>query len=127
MRKILFILIFVCTYEFFHNATLANDSNMLIRTVDKDKNVLKAQIFKWWYSNDSENKHLLECAEEACSEWIIREEISGPVILYAQATIVKENDQFCWNGYEGTMEIEANANLQQEFFLKLFYSNTVCK
>ena len=127
MRKYYCILFLACSFWLNHHVALAKDTNMLIKTVDKENNALKAQIFRWWYSDNSGTKYQLECAEHACSEWLIRENISGLITLYAHASVVQENDKFCWDWYEGSIEIKADASQHQELILTLLYSNTVCK
>ena len=40
--------------------------------------------------------HQLECEAGQCAEWIIDDEIKGPIVVHAAMSDVKKNDVNCW-------------------------------
>ncbi len=120
---VIFMMIFLSACSDTTSAS-GDDQALLIRTIDKDKQPLKAEIAKWWFSASPEVKNDLSCEQATCSEWILRGSFTKPVTVYAHATQVKENDEECWDFFEGEAEVQ---HWQKEIALTLLYTATACK
>lgn len=116
----LFILFVICSV----NAYSGEMNSLLIKTVDKNNQPINADIVKWWFSDDSSNKNTLECKQGNCSEWLIQDIKSQEINIYALASILKKDDPYCWDWFEGQAKREAD---QKEIIITLSYSTTVCK
>ena len=119
--RALFLLLFVCNAG---NSSSEEMHFLFLKTVDEDKHPIKAEIVKWWFSDLPEKKKTLVCKQGSCSEWVIRDKTSKPVTIYALASIVKKNDPYCWDWFEGKAENQVD---QKEITLTLIYTSTVCK
>ncbi len=115
------LFIFLCITS---NASSDEIDYLLVKTVDKDNKPIKAEIVKWWRPDAPEKKQTLICKRGVCSEWEIRSKLTPPVIIYAFASKVKENDLNCWDWFEGEAE---NRVGQKEIAVTLLYTATVCK
>ncbi|MGI9287688.1 MAG: hypothetical protein ACR2P1_20050 [Pseudomonadales bacterium] len=100
--------------------------NVVVKTVDKENNEFKAEKVTWWYSDKREIQYKSECAGDLCSTWTIGKEASGPITINANASRVKQNDDQCWDWFEGESVIEADQAVPQEVVIVLLYRATAC-
>jgi hypothetical protein len=107
-----------------HAASL--DANVVVKTVDHENNEFMAEKVMWWYSDKRETQYELDCAQDSCSEWTIGKEAAGPITISANASRVKENDDQCWDWYEGEAAIEADPSTREEVVITLLYRATAC-
>lgn len=125
MRKLLIIIMLISLYAYGRAGDRITEktSGLNIRTVDEKNDAFPVQTVRWWYSGKRDRKHELECETGSCAEWVIEEEISGSIVIHADASIVKKNDKHCWDLYGGEIVVEMPA---QEVTIVLTYTNTVC-
>ena len=116
----LFVLFIFCSV----NAYSTEMNSLLIKTVDKNNQPMNAEIVKWWFSDDPNNKKTLECKQGNCTEWLIQDTKSREINIYALASIVKKDDPYCWDWFEAVAKSQAN---KKEIKMTLSYSSTVCK
>lgn len=107
-----------------HN--ISPEGNVVIKTVDDQNNEFKVEKVTWWYSDKWETQYKLDCAQHLCSEWSIGKEAAGSIMINAHASKVKENDDQCWDWFEGEAVIEADPAVPQEVVIVLSYSATAC-
>ncbi len=100
------------------------DMHISIRTVDDTGTPFRVQTVRWWYSGKRNQKHELKCETGPCSEWVIKEKTSGQIVIHADASVVKENDDQCWDLYAGEAVIEKPV---KEITITMTYDNVVCK
>lgn len=103
-----------------------SSKNVVVKTVDQENNEFKAEKVTWWYSDKRETQYRLNCAQDSCSEWTIGEEASGPITINANASRVKENDDQCWDWYEGEAMIKADPAVPQKVVIALSFRATAC-
>ncbi len=123
-KQIINSILLFSLYFFTCISNAADADDILIKTVDENNKTLQAQIFKWWFSDDPDEKNILPCDQDSCSEWVIKDDINSPITVYAHFAQVKSNDEYCWDWYEGKAGIQ---NHQKVTTLTLSYTETVCK
>lgn len=121
VRALLLLMLFCNT-----NVLIAEKMNfVLLKTVDKDNQPIKAESVQWWYTDLPEHKKPLSCERESCSEWLVPKHVKS-VTIYALASKVKKTDPLCWDWFEAEAETESLAD-QKEIILTLSHTSTVCK
>jgi len=125
VKKILIIVLLVFTYTCSDaDDRLAGESfGLSIFIVDEKNDAFKVQTVRWWYSGEQDNKHELECDTELCAEWQIEEEISGSIVIHADTSIVKDDDEYCWDLYAGKAVVET---LAREVTIVMTFTSVVC-
>ncbi len=103
------------------------EGNVVIKTVDEQNNEFKAEKVSWWYSDKRGTQYKLDCAQDLCAEWIVGKEAMGSITINAHTSKVKENDDQCWDWFEGEAVIAADPSVPQEVVIVLSYSATACK
>lgn len=103
-----------------------SSENVMVKTVDQENNEFKAEKVTWWYSAKRETQYQLNCAQDSCSEWTVGKEASGLITINAHASRVKENDDQCWDWYEGEAMIKSDPGVPQEVVITLSYRATAC-
>lgn len=130
MKKLLTILAFASLGACNSSGTphaAAPESNVVIKTVDEQNNEFKAEKVTWWYLNQREARHALECAENLCSEWAVDSEAAGSIAIAAYASKVKADDPYCQDLFEGEAVIHADPKSAQEVTITLSKTVTACK
>lgn len=123
MRILLIVSMLVSGYGRADDRLTGEMLGLNVRTVDEQNDAFPVQTVRWWYSGKRDAKHQLECATGRCVVWEINEEISGSIVIHADASMVKENDKYCWDLYEGEVVVEMPA---REVTIVLAYANTAC-
>ena len=98
-------------------------SGLKIRTVNENYQAFEVQTVRWWYAGDQGGKHTLTCKAGLCAEWVIEEEISAPIVIRADTSIVKKDDKACWDLYTGEAIVDKVA---REVLVVMAYVNTAC-
>lgn len=125
MRKLAAIVVLVSTFGCGNadNRLTGETVGLYISTVDEKNDAFRVQTVRWWYPGKRDAKHELECETGACVEWVIEGEISGSIVIRADASVVKEDDKHCWDLYAGEVVVEMPA---REVTIVMAYVNTVC-
>ncbi len=100
------------------------ETHITIKTVDDTGTPFRIQTVRWWYSGKRNQKHELKCETRPCSEWVIEEKTTGPIVIHADASVVKENDDQCWDLYAGEIVVEMPV---KDVTVTMTYANMVCK
>ncbi len=125
MIKLLFsaLMVFLLGCNNAGNRTPGGSLGLTIKIVDESSNAFEVQTVRWWYSGDRNNKHELQCTTDLCAEWVIGEELSGSIEIHADASRVKQDDENCWDLYNGKAVVEMPAD---EVVIVVAYTNTAC-
>ena len=105
-------------------AALNENRSIDIRTIDKQRNAFKVQSIEWWYKDRPKTKFELHCKNGICSEWVVNNKFPGAIVVHADRSVVQENDEECWDLYEGQKTI---AQGQHQAELVLSYRISACK
>ncbi|HXK56596.1 MAG TPA: hypothetical protein PLZ16_08115 [Gammaproteobacteria bacterium] len=97
--------------------------SLQINTVDENNDAFKVQTVRWWYFQQRNRRHELKCEVDRCAHWVIEGEISGPIVVQADASIVHGNDAHCWDLYAGEAVVEPPA---EEVTIAVLFTGTVC-
>ncbi len=126
MRKLPLIAVFVLLFSFSGAGEGIREKplGLSIKTVDEKSDAFRVQTVRWWYSGKRNTKNQLECEIGLCDEWAIEEEISGSIVISAAVSIVKENDEQCWDLYAGETVVEMPS---REVTIVVAYVSMVCK
>ncbi len=119
----LFIITTLTTLPACNNISDTNDAFIQINTVDINNQPIQAETVRWWFIDQIDTKDNLQCEQDDCSKWYIREKIASPVTISASASQIKDDPE-CSDIFEGEETLNDD---QKEITLKLIYTATVCK
>ncbi len=102
-------------------------TNVVVKIVDQQRNAVKAEKVTWWYLNKRDTPYTLDCAADACAEWVVGKEAVGSIAITAYVSKVKPDDEYCWDMYEGEAVINADPAVAQEVVIAVSKTVTACK
>jgi len=98
-------------------------TGLKIRTVDESNQAFEVQTVRWWYSGEQDKKYTATCKADLCAEWVIEEELSAPIVIRVDTSIVKKDDKACWDLYTGEAVVD---KVVREVLIVVAYVNTAC-
>lgn len=102
----------------------AIDSETRIVFVDENDKAFNAEIVRWWYSGQRNNKVELKCVDGRCDERLLKQGWSGTIIVAADTTVVEPDDSSCWKLYSGEVLLDSPV---QEIKIVMRYKNKICR
>jgi hypothetical protein len=125
MRRflLLIVVICVCILPAVESQAHGESMRLIVTTVDVNGNLMPAEAVRWWRKGQRRARRELRCDNANCTKWILDEPVSGKFVVNAVSSIVKKEDAYCWDLYEGQRVVEMSA---KEIEVVLVYTSTVC-
>jgi len=125
MKKFLLLIVVICVCILPAVKSQAHGESMRLTviTVDENDNLMPATAVRWWRKGQRRARRELRCDNADCTKWILDEPVSGMFVVNAVSSIVKKDDAYCWDLYEGERVTKMSA---KEIEIILVYTSTVC-
>ena len=98
-------------------------------TVDENGVAIRADSVQWWVKGKRDTKYNFQCDNEWCNRWVHeRFQPKEDIVIYASASVMREDDNACWDLYAGERLLSAKTqnNEMKEVQVVLHFSGTVC-
>ena len=112
------------SFILFAENAYAIDSETRIVFVDENDKAFNAEIVRWWYSGQRNNKVELKCVDDRCDERLLKQGRSDAIIIAANTTVVEPDDGSCWKLYYGEVLLDSPV---QEIKIVMRYKNKICR
>ena len=116
-------LVFTAVYSNAENHHTEKTMGLHIKIVDEKHHAFSVQNVRWWSLDQWNIKHELKCRTDLCFEWVLEKKLSGSIVIYATRSIMKKEDEQCWDLFAGEVIIEMPA---REAVIVMAYKNTAC-